>query len=132
MSGARRMAPTWDERDLRIDGDVESDLDAEGNRREWKRTPVVRMVEYSPFPRRDASQRLAVGFTANESRGGLCMLTRRVHAVGEPLRICVREVGGEPRLEAVARVAWCNTDVGGRVAVGLEFIEVRARRKRGH
>jgi hypothetical protein len=132
MSEAYRGAPAWEERDLTFEGDVDEELDGFEARRVYKRTPVVRMVEYSPYPRRDPSQRSAVAFTANESQGGLCMLTRNTHVVGEPLRICVREVGGETRLEAIARVTWCNPDAGGRVAVGLEFIEVRMRRPRGH
>jgi len=124
MNAPRHTAPTWDEVDLSIDADLGPGDDA-GTRRASKRSPVVRVVEYSPYPRRDASQHLEVGFTANESRGGLCMLTKRSHAVGEPLRISVREVDGETRLDAIARVAWCNPDAGDRVAVGLEFIEVR-------
>lgn len=132
MNEGTAMAPAWEERDVTLEVDLGDGLDAFDARRAWKRTPVVRMVEYSPYPRRDASQRSAVAFTANESRGGLCMLTRDVHAIGEPLRICVREVDGASRLEAIARVTWCNPDAGGRVAVGLEFIEVRKRRPRGN
>ncbi len=115
---------TYEELDLALDPDFEhlGDVDA---RRAWKRSSVVRMVEYSPYPRRDASEHCAVGFTANESRGGLCVLTREAHDVGQALRVTVREVDGRARLEAVARVVWCNPEAGDRVALGLELLEVR-------
>jgi len=124
-SAARREAATYHELDLALDPDFEhyGDVDA---RRVWKRHAVVRIVEYSPYPRRDASERLAVGFTANESRGGLCMLAREVVPVGQALRVTVREVDGGARLEAIARVVWCNPEAGDRVALGLSFLEVRS------
>ncbi len=119
-----RGQSTYEELDLALDPDVDQ-LGGSMARRAWKRSPVVRMVEYSPYPRCDASQHSAVGFTANESRGGLCMLARETHDVGASLRVTVREVDGRARLEAIARVAWCNPEAGDRVALGLELLEVR-------
>lgn len=116
---------TYEELDLTLEPGVEHAGDA-GSLRAWKRHSVVRMVEYSPYPRRSATEHLATGFTANESRGGLCMLTREVQPIGQALRLAVREVDGRTRLEAIARVVWCNPEAGDRVALGIEFIEVRA------
>ena len=129
MSVLARGERTYEEFDLAIE-DAVGDFDRHETPRSTKRTPVVRRVEYSPYPRNDASEHLSVGFTANESRGGVCMLTHETHPIGQPLRISVREVDGSPRLEAIARVAWCNPDPGGRIAVGLEFLEVRTRATR--
>ena len=116
---------TYEELDLALDPDFEH-FGEVGARRVWKRQPVVRMVEYSPYPRRSATERLTVGFTANESRGGICMLTKEIHPVGQALRLAVREVDGRTRLEAIARVVWCNPEAGDRVALGIEFVEVRS------
>jgi len=94
------------------------------DRRGAKREPVVRMVEFSPYPRRLSSEHREVGFTANESKGGLCVLARRAQPVGQPLRLSVREIDGRSRLEAIARVVWCSERAGDRVAFGLELVEV--------
>jgi hypothetical protein len=120
----KRRAPSFEELDLALASDFDH-FDSDEARRVWKRHPVVRIVEYSPYPRRTDSERRARGFTANESRGGVCILTRDVHAVGRALRLTVREVDGSARLEAIARVVWCNPEAGDRVAIGLEFVEVR-------
>lgn len=121
---ARRDTASFEELDLALDPDFEhlGEVDA---RRAWKRSSVVRIVEYSPYPRSTASEHAAIGFTANESRGGLCMLTREIQPVGQALRLTVREVDGRTRLEAIARVVWCNPAAGDRVALGIELLEVR-------
>ena len=124
-NAALRAEPRVDELDLALDPDFEYVGEASA-RRAWKRHAVVRMVEFSPWPRLDAGERMATGFTANESRGGLCMLTREAQPVGRTLRLAVREVDGRTRLDAIARVVWCNPSAGDRVALGIELIEVRA------
>ena len=111
------------------ESDLSTDEGFEGegryaDRRGSKREPVVRIVEFSPYPRRLSSERREVGFTANESRGGLCVLAKQAIPVGQPLRLSVREIDGRSRLEAIARVVWCNDRAGERVAFGVELVEV--------
>jgi hypothetical protein len=112
-----------DEADLAIGEEIEIDGRYE-ERRAGKREPVVRIVEFSPYPRRLSSEHREIGFTCNESEGGLCLLAKETQPVGQPLRLSVREVDGRSRLEAIARVVWCNERAGDRVAMGLEMVEV--------
>ena len=105
-------------------GDEFADEGRWEDRRGAKREPVVRVVEFSPYPRRLSSEHREVGFTANESKGGLCVMARAPQPVGQPLRLSVREIDGRSRLEAIARVVWCNERAGDRVAFGLELVEV--------
>jgi hypothetical protein len=112
-----------DESDLSLDDGFEGEGRYE-DRRGSKREPVVRVVEFSPYPRRLSSERREIGFTANESQGGLCVMAKQGMRVGQPLRMSVREIDGRSRLEAIARVVWCNERAGERVAFGVELVEV--------
>ena len=112
-----------DEADLSLADDFENEGRWE-DRRNAKREAVVRIVEFSPYPRRLSSEHREVGFTCNESKSGLCVLAKEAQPVGQPLRLSVREVDGNSRLEAIARVVWCNERAGDRVALGLELVEV--------
>lgn len=112
-----------EESDLSLGDEFENEGRWE-DRRNAKREPVVRIIEFSPYPRRLSSEHREVGFTCNESKSGLCVLAKESQPVGQPLRLSVREVDGRSRLEAIARVVWCNERAGDRVAFGLELVEV--------
>ena len=124
MSQARRAISTEHlmERDVVLEDSL---LDGEGDegRRASKRHPVVRIVEYSPYPRRRSDEQRQVGFTSNESEGGLCLMATEAEPLGRTLRLSVREVDGRSRFEAIARVVWCHDGIGDRFAMGLELLE---------
>lgn len=88
-----------------------------------KRDNVVRIVEYSPFPRAQRNQHRRVAFMRDESRSGMCLLTHDCHRKGELLRIAVRNVDGHSRLDALASVVWCEGRSDGRYWVGLSLLE---------
>jgi hypothetical protein len=108
-------------------GDVIEEWD--GVRAE-KRERVVRIVEYSPYPRTFRDQRRQVGFTRDESTSGMCILVDERQRSDEILRIAVRSVDGQSSLDALARVAWCEGRSDGRYWVGLELMERGVRRMR--
>ncbi len=98
-----------------------------GVRRE-PRERIVRMVEYTPFPRvsRDLEKRVA--FTRDESRSGMCLGSDRPAEVDELLRITVRGVDGRPTLDCLARVMWCTPRPEGRYWFGVALVgEARPR-----
>lgn len=113
--------------DVLLDGEAATLLDGEADeaRRASKRHPVVRIVEYSPYPRRRSDEERQVGFTSNESDGGICLMAPASQPLGRTLRLSVREVDGRTRVEAIARVVWCRDGVGDRYAMGLEFLETQ-------
>ena len=89
---------------------------AKGTRRE-PRQDVVRHVEYCSFPRARSDQRLWVGFTRDLSPSGMCVRVDTPERVGSLLRVTLREVDGQPRLESIARIAWSSPTIDG--ATGL-------------
>lgn len=95
-----------------------------------KRDRVVRIVEYSAYPRTCREQRRKVGFSRDESSSGMCILVDHREQAGELLRIAVRSVDGQSSLDALARVAWCEGRADGRYWVGLSLMEQSARRMR--
>ena len=95
---------------------------AKGTRRE-PRQDVVRHVEYSSFPRARSDQRLRVGFTRDLSPSGMCVRVDTPERVGSLLRVTLREVDGQPRLESIARIAWSSPTIDGAHWVGLSLLE---------
>lgn len=95
-----------------------------------ERTPAVRLVEYTAFPRaaRDAAWRCA--FTRDSSQGGWCIVATRPESPGALLRLVVLDVDGRPAQDAVARVVWCRANGDGRHRIGLESMAVNARAMR--
>jgi hypothetical protein len=94
----------------------------EGTRRE-KRLEVVRHVEYCPFPRTRPEHCLRVGFTRDLSPSGMCVRVDTPERVGSLLRVTLREVDGQPRLEGIARVAWSSPTIDGGHWIGLSLLE---------
>lgn len=115
---------------------IASDLRLADARRE-PRTAMVRLVEYTPFPRasRDAAWRC--GFTRDLSDNGFGLVTTRPEPEGTLLRVVVLDVDGSPTQDAVARVVWARELGEGRHRLGLERLALgargmlRVRRERG-
>jgi hypothetical protein len=99
---------------------------AVGAVRETRREPrqeVVRHVEYCSFPRARSDQRLRVGFTRDLSPSGMCIRVDTPERVGSLLRVTLREVDGQPRLESIARIAWSSPTIDGAHWVGLSLLK---------
>jgi hypothetical protein len=95
---------------------------AKGTRRE-RRQEVVRHVEYCPFPRARSDQCLRIGFTRDVSPSGMCVRVDTPERVGSLLRVTLRDVDGQPRLERIARIAWSNPATDGGHWIGLALLE---------
>ncbi len=98
--------------------------------RSEKRESVVRIVEYSRYPRIDRNERRMVAFTRNQSRSGLCLVAREPEMEGTLLRIGLRTVDGGAALDALAHVAWCERRSDGRYWIGVALLEHTNRRMR--
>ena len=90
-----------------------------GMRRE-EREEMVRVVEYSPFPR-IAPQQLRVGFSRDVSRSGLCLGVDECESVGSLLRLSIRDVEGRSGDPRVGRVVWRSETRDGRHWIGRVF-----------
>jgi len=95
---------------------------ARETRRE-SRQEVVRHVEYCSFPRARSDQRMRVGFTRDLSPSGMCIRIDTPEQVGSLLRVTLREVDGQPRLESIARIAWSSATIDGAHWVGLSLLK---------
>ena len=93
-----------------------------------KREPVVRVVEYSRYPRAAREERRQVGFTRNQSRSGLCIVASEPEEEGTLLRVALRTVDGGATLDALAHVAWCEAREDGRYWIGLALLEAAGRK----
>jgi len=91
-------------------------------RRQHERRHILRMVDYSPFPRAAADEQVRTGFAKDESLTGLCIAVESAHGIGSLLRVVVRGVDGTPARDAIARVVWCRTKPEGDYHVGLELM----------
>jgi hypothetical protein len=101
--------------------------DASPARREPRRE-VVRQVEYAPYPRVRADQRLRLGFTRDMSASGLCLAIAHGAPVGSLLHVTVRGLDGRATVDSLARVVWERELPDGDFLVGLEL---HAERRRG-
>lgn len=91
-----------------------------GIRRE-EREEMVRVIEYSPFPR-IAPQQLRVGFSRDLSRSGLCLGIDECEDVGSLLRLSIRDVEGRAGDPRVGRVVWRSETCDGRHWIGVELL----------
>ena len=82
--------------------------------RREKREDIIRVVEYSRFPRVAQQQRLRVGFTRDLSKSGMCLGIDEAERVGSLLRLCTRDVEGRPGEARVGRVVWISAARDGR------------------
>ena len=90
--------------------------------RRQERRSIVRMVDYSPFPRAAADEQVRTGFAKDESVSGLCVAVDSAQMIGTLLRVVVRGVDGMPARDAIARVVWCSAHAEGGYHVGLELM----------
>lgn len=84
------------------------------------RIDVVRIVEYSHFPRMDSDVTPRIGFTRDLSASGMCIGADEPEPAGSLLRVTLRGVDGNPGITAVDRVVWCSPAHDGRWWIGLE------------
>lgn len=93
------------------------------------RQRVVHVVEYSRYPRRDASENRKVAYTQDRSESGLGLdLPERI-SPGELLRVTVRDIDGGVSLEGLARVVWCQEAEGGRARAGVSILQQKGKRR---
>lgn len=97
-----------------------------GERRE-AREPLVRLVECTPFPRARTHQGTRTGYTRNVSDSGLCVTVAFAIREGSLLRVRLRDLGGRPAREGIARVVWSGELTGSRRWIGLELGPCRRR-----
>jgi hypothetical protein len=91
-----------------------------GALRREPRREVVRIVEYTRFPRVGSEHGPRIGFTRNISTSGVCIGTDEPEAVGTLLRLSIRELDGRPSKPCIERVVWCSGADDGRYWIGLE------------
>jgi hypothetical protein len=93
--------------------------------RKEPRVPVVHVVEYSRFPRRDPGEHRRVAYTQDRSKAGLCLdLPEPVHP-GELLHVTLRDIDGDVAVDGLARVVWCKPGEEGRARAGLAMLRER-------
>ena len=99
------------------------DLEADFPPRKEKREHVFRVAEYSLYPRSRREQRRLSGFIRNESRSGLCLVSKQTEGVGSCLRIGLQGVDGIPTRDVLARVVWAQPQTDGRHWLGLTLLD---------
>ena len=97
-------------------------LNAPGNTRSERRDQTVRIVEYTPYPRRTRNERRRVGFTRDASPSGMCLGVETPEKPGSLLRVIGTDVDGHAWSDDLARVAWCEPRSDGRFWLGLDVI----------
>lgn len=90
--------------------------------RQETRSQLVRIVEYTPYPRRTRNERRRIGFTRNTSPSGMCLAVENREIPGALLRVVRTDVDGNASTDALARVAWCEPRGGSRYWLGLDVI----------
>ena len=93
-----------------------------GDTRIESRNQLVRIVEYTPYPRRTRNQRRRIGFTRNTSPSGMCLAVETPERRGALLRVVRTDVDGNASSDALARVAWCEPRGAGRFWLGLAVV----------
>ncbi len=86
------------------------------------RESVVRLVDYSCFPRPSADRGLRVGFTRDFSENGMCLGAEAAEEVGALLRLTLRHLDGRPARRVVGSVVWCEAARDGRYWLGLQLV----------
>ncbi len=113
-------------------GDWEGELGPDVAVRREPREDVVRIVEYSPFPRVSGDQRQRTGFTRDVSDSGMCLGVDAAEPVGSLLRAVVRDIDGRSTLDSLTRVEWCRRSCDGRWWLGLSLLANGLRRLPKH
>ena len=90
--------------------------------RNEERDHTVRIVEYTPYPRRTRNERRRVGFTRDSSASGMCLGVDHPEPLGALLKIDVRRLDGQSMGASIARVVWCTGARDGRHWIGLDLM----------
>ena len=90
--------------------------------RSEERSQIVRIVEYTPYPRRTRDERRRVGFTRDVSSSGMCLAVDNSEKPGTLLRVVDTDVDGNASADSLARVAWCEPRDSSRFWIGLDVI----------
>ena len=85
------------------------------------RQPLVRLLEYTPFPRERGSRQVGFGFTRDVSESGLCACVDSPVREGALIRVRLRDVTGRIEREAIARVAWSERPPNAHRRLGLQL-----------
>jgi len=103
--------------------------------RQEHRDSVVRIVEYSQYPRRRAGETRRIAYTQDRSESGVGLDLPEALEPGELLQLIVRDIDGEVALDGLARVIWCESTGTGRARAGVAMLRQRGehpmRRVRG-
>jgi hypothetical protein len=86
------------------------------------RDRIVHVVEYSPFPRRRASETCGIGFTQDFSANGLGLDLSEPLRAGDLLRVTLRDIDGGAAMDGLARVVWCRLGDVARYRAGLSLL----------
>jgi len=90
-----------------------------------EREEIVRVMEYTHFPRLTHDPLPRIGFTRDVSASGACIGVDSAEPVDALLRVVLRDVDGKAVRLAVARVAWTRRNHDGRYWLGLELVSKR-------
>jgi hypothetical protein len=90
--------------------------------RREERIDVVRIVEYTRFPRGGEDVTPRIAFTRDLSPSGMCIGADEPELAGTLLRVTLRGVDGAPGTPVVDRVVWCSRAFDGRWWIGLESL----------
>lgn len=101
---------------------VDSSMLANESCRREPRMDVVRIVEYTHFPRTDSNAPPRTAFTRDVSASGMCIGADEPEATDAMLRVTLRGVDGNPSITVVDRVVWCSPTQDGRWWIGLESL----------
>ncbi len=86
------------------------------------RDDVLRIADYTRFPRTGSAPRPGLGFTRDLSDAGICLGVDAAESVGSLLCVAIRGLDGLAGLWAIHRVVWCSAERDGRYWLGLERI----------
>lgn len=86
------------------------------------RADEIRIAQYTPFPRENASQQPRVGFTRDVSGLGMCLGVDEPEPLGALLKIDVQSLDGQSMGASIARVVWCSGSRDGRHWIGLDLL----------
>ncbi len=83
---------------------------------------MVRIVEYSRFPRMNSDTARRVAFTRDLSASGMCIAADEQEPTGSMLRVTLRGEDGTQCITVVDRVVWCRRADADRWWIGLESL----------
>ncbi len=89
------------------------------------REDVLRIADYTRFPRTVPDPRPGLGFTRDLSDAGICLGVDAAESIGSLLSVAIRGLDGLAGPEAIHRVVWCSAETGGRYWLGLERVADR-------